>query len=557
MKLLPVKSLIRFRSVSKTWKSWIDSSSFVHTYTRKQTPHVLVSCNAPLLVGYNAPLYKQTFISVPDDDSFSLKQVTLPSFHNNLEFIGSSHGLLCFHKPSFSSAIWDTAVIWNPCIRRAFQILVPAPAPTRHSTYYTTVLGFGVCRVTNDPKIVKIFYNRVVGVFQVDLYTLSTRAWRSLSLSESDKLPRKSVRFPFLTRTSYSVAIDGFVYWLATDETTVRRLIVSFDMTSEEFGEVSLPDRLARSQHKLHMSKLGGSLVLLEHVDEPDRLVYSVWTMEGGSGLFTQLYTFNYVNTPENVTVLGFRLRGDAIIEITDNGITELVVYEWLSKPINNLGFSGSCEFFSACTRTWKHCFFMIIQILHLILKRFEIIRFDQLKDFYIFDDKSGQKVGDSKPLKRIELLKLKLIVSFDMTSEEFGEVSLPDRLARSQHKLHMSKLGGSLVLSERVYEPDRLVYSVWTMEGGPGLFTQLYTFNVNAPKNVTILGFGLRGDAIIEITDNGITELVVYERLSKRINNLGFRGCCQLFSAHPYMETLFLHDHPDLTFNTEALQNN
>ncbi|XP_076955920.1 putative F-box protein At5g62060 [Bidens hawaiensis] len=292
MKMLPVKSLIQFQSVSKTWKSWIDSSSFVETYNHQQTPHVLQFCDG----------------------------------------------------------LRGTAVIWNPCIRRALMIdIVPAPAPTRGAYMYNTVLGFGVCRVTNDPKIVKISYSTIVREsddvrFQVDLFTLSTRAWRSLS--ESDKLPRKSLRFDFLTKTSYSVAIDGFVYWLAIDKMAVCWLIVSFDMTSEEFGEVNLSNRLARSQHKLHMSKLGESLVLLEHVEEPDRSVYSVWTMEGGSGLFTQLYTFN-VNTPNNVSLLGYRLRGDAIIEITNNGITEFVVYERLSKRINNLGFRAS-ELFSA-----------------------------------------------------------------------------------------------------------------------------------------------------------------------------------------------------------------
>ncbi|MFS8020011.1 putative F-box domain-containing protein [Helianthus anomalus] len=41
IKKLPVKSLIQFRSVSKTWKSLIDSSDFIKHY-RGHMQHLLV-----------------------------------------------------------------------------------------------------------------------------------------------------------------------------------------------------------------------------------------------------------------------------------------------------------------------------------------------------------------------------------------------------------------------------------------------------------------------------------------------------------------------------------
>ncbi|KAK1423677.1 hypothetical protein QVD17_18984 [Tagetes erecta] len=211
---LPVKSLIRFRSVSKTWKSLIDSSDFVARYSGQQR----------LLVGYDGLLdFKQKYVSVVDDDTFPQHKVYVhvPLMVKMLKrstTIDGSHGLLCSHgdyqldrdSPTFGTG---RAVMWNPSIRKAVSVVVPNVA---YGTF-ETVLGFGVCRETNDPKIVKIIHisnGRDVGSItciiprQVEVFTLSTNAWRY----SYSNLPRKSIHFSY-----YRVVIDGFIYWLATD----------------------------------------------------------------------------------------------------------------------------------------------------------------------------------------------------------------------------------------------------------------------------------------------------------------------------------------------------
>ncbi|KAJ0456157.1 putative F-box domain-containing protein [Helianthus annuus] len=134
MNRLPVKSLIRFRSVCKPWKSLIVSSDFVAHYSSQQQ-HLLVR-------------YKEEYVSFVDDDSFPQHRVcvTVPPLLNNLEYpvlVGSSHGLLCF-KRNYRPR--DGAVIWNPSIRKVVAVNVP------HVEY----VGFEVCRETMDPKIVTI-----------------------------------------------------------------------------------------------------------------------------------------------------------------------------------------------------------------------------------------------------------------------------------------------------------------------------------------------------------------------------------------------------------------
>ena len=78
MKKLPVKSLVRFRSVCKEWKSFIDSSKFIaaHCVTQPQN----------LLLRYEDPVEKsENYVSFVDDDTFPQQRFvhTLPMSVNS------------------------------------------------------------------------------------------------------------------------------------------------------------------------------------------------------------------------------------------------------------------------------------------------------------------------------------------------------------------------------------------------------------------------------------------------------------------------------------------
>ncbi|KAJ0451600.1 putative F-box domain-containing protein [Helianthus annuus] len=212
MKRLPAESLIRFRSVCKSWKSLIHSSDFIAGYRGQQ--HLIVRYK-DAVVNHD---YKYVSIVVDDDDTFPLQKVyvTDPQLVVNMlkcyTIVASSHGLLCLFGKT------DGAIIWNPSIRKAVAVGVPNMA---NSEIYRTVLGFGVCCKTNDPKIVKINYiiqwtdiEDVAYIpWQVEVFTLSTGAWRSLS----NNLPGKSIRFGW-----DQVVVDGCLYWLASVDDTFR-----------------------------------------------------------------------------------------------------------------------------------------------------------------------------------------------------------------------------------------------------------------------------------------------------------------------------------------------
>ncbi|KAM0003100.1 putative F-box domain-containing protein [Helianthus debilis subsp. tardiflorus] len=345
MKRLPVRSLIQFQSVSKSWKSLISSSRFIVDYSGQQQ-HLFVMHED------DSDDFNQQCVSIVDDHTFPHQRisVTIPPLVKNLKdpsIVGGSHGLLCLYDFDLDAKEMEMAVFWNPSIRKAVAVVLPNMPDNK---IYRTVLGFGVCCQTNDPKIIKINHIKLwkdAGSIncipsQVEVFTLSTGAWRS---SYSSNLPRKSIIW-----FRDQVVIDGIHYWLATDRTSevsLYDLIISFDITNEEFKEVILPDGLSRNFDQHVMSNLKNSLVMLEF--NRRRTLYNVWMMEDGvSKSFTKLFTICPPDV-EQIYVLEFRKSGEPVIQVRHlgrppDGLLSLAVYEPDSKHINDLGIDGFHE---------------------------------------------------------------------------------------------------------------------------------------------------------------------------------------------------------------------
>ncbi|GJW37563.1 putative F-box domain-containing protein [Tanacetum coccineum] len=359
MKRLPIRSLIQFRSVSKSWKCLIDSSEFIGDY------HVSRDTLHHLLVSYTD--YEQKYVSVVDDDNTFHEHkfpLTVPTSIAQLfkpTIVDSSRGLLCLYgyngKLSYSKS--KMAVVWNLTIRKSIDINVLDSQP------YETLFGFGVCPKTNDPKLVRvtcIFVTWKIDTissipWQVHIFTLSSGVWRSPSIN----LPRKSIAF-----TRNQVYIDWFIYWRAFDRSYVGGkfqrydLIMSFDMISEEFTEVYLPGRLAKdSDIGLSISKLKETLVVLEYNFKVERHVYGVWMMEDSAEkLFTKLFTIDipYASIQD---VHGFSKSGKAIIEVKiDLNQHALFVYGPIFKHIGSIGISG--KFFSFLTSSYMETLLLL-----------------------------------------------------------------------------------------------------------------------------------------------------------------------------------------------------
>ncbi|KAI3518047.1 hypothetical protein L1887_06398 [Cichorium endivia] len=352
-KRLPVSSLLRFRSVSKRWKSLIDSREFVAGY------NVYPTQPQRLLIWYEYPVdSEEKRVSFLDDVTFTQQDfgITVPVLVKRLKesrVVGSSQGLLCLygyhHVPGYSryrSAVREMIVLWNPSIRKSVGIPVPGVVLPG----LQIVLGFGVCPITSDPTIVKIkqveiwFEKRsrdnVPSV--VDVFTLSSGRWKSFS----SNLPNNSIKIRWS-----QVVIDRFIYWFASDKMVAanggvsrKNLIMSFDMTNQEFGVVDLPESLSyQSDLTMFISKVRESLAVLEYGANIRKRDCNVWVMDHDvPNLFTKLFT---INAPySSINTLAFTKSGEAIVEAKDyyKETAALVVYQPCSGHVNDIGLNAN-----------------------------------------------------------------------------------------------------------------------------------------------------------------------------------------------------------------------
>ncbi|GKE46956.1 F-box/kelch-repeat protein-like protein [Tanacetum coccineum] len=144
------------------------------------------------------------------------------------------------------------------------------------------------------------------------------------------------------------------------------------------------------------------------------------------------------------------------------------------------------------------------------------------------------------------------LIISFDLTREEFREIHLPESI--KLNFLSISKLRETLVVFEynMVTFSEIKFHAVWMMDNDS--FTRLYTIKEPATSLDTILGFRNNGAMIIERQNDKKgnayqRSLAIYEPDSKQITDIiGDSGHRCAFSVHSYIETLLLIDEPDGT---------
>ncbi|GJR40441.1 hypothetical protein Tco_1216125 [Tanacetum coccineum] len=120
------------------------------------------------------------------------------------------------------------------------------------------------------------------------------------------------------------VSIDGIIYWhtVRFDERLWSNYIISFNLKTEKFGEVSLSERLARA-YNLVVSKVNESLCLLEYYNEGSRV----------NSVFYRL--------------LGFRNNGEVVLEmedVNDKGYA-VELYEPSSGHISGVGMNGNATF--------------------------------------------------------------------------------------------------------------------------------------------------------------------------------------------------------------------
>ncbi|KAK4259892.1 hypothetical protein QN277_006180 [Acacia crassicarpa] len=275
LKRLPVKSLVRFQSVSKRWKNLFQTSSFIanhHRHHSHQNSFLLLEC-----YGEWNPCEKcnPMHLCFVDRELRISKVHNEPriSFNGEVRVVNSSYGLLCVGLHGRGDRGRSNFLVYNVATREVRKVRKPLIDKLYPEGY---CFGFGFCPILNDYKIVRVrvsgyhFHETFDGA---EVFSGSTGSWKIFK--------DKNLENVFLFKVQ-SFTCNRAIFWFGSKRVVKGEyvsLIVSFDIAMEVFSLIPMPPidfNYKTANFTLHESKLG----VLHGIESPESCRIELWVME-------------------------------------------------------------------------------------------------------------------------------------------------------------------------------------------------------------------------------------------------------------------------------------
>ncbi|KAK4256310.1 hypothetical protein QN277_009193 [Acacia crassicarpa] len=277
---LPVKSLIRFQCVCKSWKNLFRTPSFIaehlHHSTR-QNPLLIVDSDVSGCIPWRLCLLNCEMEVSEFENTHIIDSLMSGCFYccNHMlckmsGWLYSSNGLLCV---KFSRNSQDHLWLWNPSIRVVRQV----PESLNEPKYFS--VGFGFSPIIDDYKIVKFFLAGFSVVVQAEVYSLRTGLWRKVEVGNLEGVYDLGCG---------AFSWNGAIFWIGEKKDVEvhnkshLELIVSFDIAGEVFTLIPFPTlnsadscykRLASFENKL-------ALLFTSDIENSGSWAIDLWVLE-------------------------------------------------------------------------------------------------------------------------------------------------------------------------------------------------------------------------------------------------------------------------------------
>ncbi|XP_074288285.1 putative F-box protein At1g33530 [Silene latifolia] len=245
---LPVKYLLKFKSVSKQWKEVISSPDFIKLHLQRQqtcsSPKVLIQTVSKRSIHEEDAKVTLLSFSQTNDLEFTLSTLDCKKEVVKSEFIGSCNGLICA-KDSTRYSRDQKFYLWNPATKE--QCVIQGADKPYYNVFYS---GFGYDSRSDDYKIIIIGTDSGKGPLANQLFTLKSNKWKTLKIYEKKK--HSSLWDPKCQGRVMPIQVGGRLHWLVY----WKRAILVFDLGKECFSALSLPNSQCFSDLKRQNSCL-------------------------------------------------------------------------------------------------------------------------------------------------------------------------------------------------------------------------------------------------------------------------------------------------------------
>nr|XP_011460760.1 PREDICTED: F-box/kelch-repeat protein At3g23880-like [Fragaria vesca subsp. vesca] len=332
---LPVKSLLKFKTVCKSWLSLISSTEFVKKHdlihrarsyysSSTNSKRLLISWESQALMCYSP---KSRPREIPIDIHIERFDHSGKNHHQrelSFDIIGSCDGLVCL---KVGDCCVERVFLWNPCTRECVEAKERNGEDVR---IFSLHHGFGYDYNSDDYKVLKVYHKTTTCISMI--YTLRTDSWRRIQ-----DYPRGA--FPLEKCATY---VNGALHWLAK----IRQndpFIIALDLTSETYMEVAVPDYGTGSSFE-GVGALEGCLCVLVDGKETDLWVMKEYGVKESWTKFLTIPTkfptipsvlppvYFYLKTLTNL--IWFLGNDEIVLDI----YTKMVSYNAKTKSTTDLG---------------------------------------------------------------------------------------------------------------------------------------------------------------------------------------------------------------------------
>ncbi|XP_075638609.1 F-box protein At3g07870-like [Castanea sativa] len=341
---LPIKSIIRFTSVSKAWKSLIKNPTFISTHL-----HHSLNKNQNLLFFSLLSENRKQFYALYNEDDADFTQHArfdypfhapdhLDPHNGKYSVVGTCNGLL------FLSNVFRghySFCLWNPCAGKLLKLPSPNITYATHGPFDATI-GFGFDPKTKEYKVV-----RVVTLLesidleksrpQVEVYTLSTGQWRIL---------RTGLAPIAFFRRDPQTFINGALHWVASrfSDNKFHNFVLVFDLGDEVFHEILLPEFPG------HTGLMFGSISVYRNsiaLFQKDNGFLHIWAMKeyGVLSSWTKvlslpLFYLDFFGASDSIQkALGFLRSGEVILKLDRGRLISLDLKTQETKDLRIIGY--------------------------------------------------------------------------------------------------------------------------------------------------------------------------------------------------------------------------
>ncbi|KAK1408169.1 hypothetical protein QVD17_39804 [Tagetes erecta] len=347
---LPVKSLLRFRSVSKQWLSIISNNP---SFTKLHFTRAIFNHHTRLFISACDPSTRKRYLFSASHDGGPVTLIkTLVSAYC-VRGTKSEHlnGLVCFSCVPwiFDSYDHPRAYVLNPSTLQTFTI----------NTFDCHVFHlFGFDESTNDHKV--LMFSKPF--FDIYIFSMSSYSWRKIRVDPPIGFNWDDLQY---YNTELSVCVNSVIHLLLDDPLG----ILAFDLRTYKFSIISTPQGLMSLQtRKLHgklnrpwITKINGCVGVFwyQRVEESNQLC--IWILQDYE---TRVWVEEIIIFPEswigsdNSFPDSFDVNKDEFIFVTSKvsgNVVNVPMYNIKTKCFKSLQFTFTDQFPFSKTLKFDH----------------------------------------------------------------------------------------------------------------------------------------------------------------------------------------------------------